>query len=229
MKIIDKHIYIIILCLMFGSFATFEIIQKSTAKVLKVINASTIQADINNNGKIDIGETFCLNDVQTLTSDLNINQNYLIKSLGLNYEDGIKFGYLSDAFADKELSGKRVKIRQTGNKNPSCQYANIIVNGEQYKEKLIIYGFGITNNKHNENFKKQLEKAKKLNLVILNHRSNKYHKLDCEYGLVARDSIIIPLSQLSSDVSPCKFCHVEKSKPSVNLHWLNLQRRNFRE
>ena len=70
-------------------------------------------------------------------------------------------------------------------------------------------GFGIVNGEiaNPDKFRKNLETARKLHLVILNHRSGKYHTLDCPYGKIAHDTVIVPKRQLPANAKPCKFCH----------------------
>ena len=71
-------------------------------------------------------------------------------------------------------------------------------------------------------YKAQLTKAQKLKLIILNHKSNKYHTLDCKYGLIAHDAIVIPEKQKPEDAKPCKFCHVKQPKHhKYNLKTVN--------
>ena len=83
-------ISVIILC--FVCFVIFETVSKSTVPVLGVLNASTIKIDFNKNGLYDIGETVCIPEVETLTSDLSTNQSELTQKLGITFEEGIKFG-----------------------------------------------------------------------------------------------------------------------------------------
>ena len=203
-----KYTNIFIIVLLLVSFCIFDTLRKLTIPVLRVIDASTVQVDLNRNGILDNGETICIPEVSVLSSNLSNNQTSLTDKLKISVEDGIKFGYLSDNFADNELTDKYVKLSYTGLKNKDCTIADIKINNNSYREKLILSGFGIVENELNEKFYKNLDKAKNLDLVILNHKSNKYHKLGCEYGLIASDVIIIPFSQLQSDSIPCKFCHL---------------------
>ena len=48
---------------------------------------------------------------------------------------------------------------------------------------------------------------RKLQLVILNHHSNKYHTLDCKFAKLAHDTVIIPQKQLPKTAKPCRYCH----------------------
>ena len=206
-------ISIILIILTFLCFSFFEALRHSVSPVLSIINPTTIQIDINRNGKADIGETFCIPKVETFTSNLSVNQSELTDKLNISKDDAIRYGYLTDIFAENMLADKKVKLKKTNIKNENCIYADIIINNESYRNKLLLSGYGFDDGIKNEHFENILNKAKSLNLVILNHKSNKYHKLDCEYGLVANDSIIIPENYLT-DAAPCKFCHVKPEKKS---------------
>lgn len=207
-----KYISILIIILLFLAFYIFDLSGKSSFKVLKIIDASKIQVDLNRNGIVDINETICIPNIKVLSSNLSNNQNDLNKTLKISNEDGIKLGYLSDNFADNELADKNVKLLFTGKKDNDCVFADIKIDNNSYRQKLLISGFGIDSRNLNDKFYKNLETARNIELVILNHKSNKYHKLNCEYGLAAHDAIIVPLKQLSSSSIPCKFCHVQKTK-----------------
>lgn len=210
-----KFLSITSIILIFIVFCLFDTFRKSTVPVLSITNASTIQVDLNKNGKVDFNETICIPDVDTFTADLNAVQTDLCKKYNLSKEDAIKIGYLSDIFADNTLSDKKVNIKNLHKTGKNCSYADIIINNSSYKNQLINSGYGIPNGRINKNFSDKLENARKLNLVILNHKSNKYHKLTCEYGLVAHDAIILP-ERFVSDAVPCKFCHIQnknKDKP----------------
>ena len=207
-----KFVYIIFIVLIFVLFGIFEITVKSKIPVLRIVNASTVVADINKNGKEDIGETICVPDVKTFTADLLTNQKYLEDKLKISKEDGIKLGYLSDLFAENMLSDKLVKLKKYGKYN-DCLSADLLINNESYREKLILSGYGIEENSDNKKVLNKLKSARNLDLVILNHKSNKYHKLNCEYGLVAHDAVIVPKKSLT-EASPCKFCFVNKKHSS---------------
>lgn len=208
----NRIISIIFIIILLFSFAVFDFYGKSDKDVLKIINAAEIQIDLNNNKIYDIGETVCIPDVKVFTADTSVNQNQLITYTGLSHSDALKFGYLTDDFADKMLASKRVKLKFTGKGNQNCRYADIIIDKASYKDILIKSGYSVTNGIKSDNFSKLLAKARKLNLVILNHKSNKYHNIDCKYGLMAQDAVIIPAKQLPEDTKPCKFCHEIKPK-----------------
>ena len=202
-----------ILCI-FATFTTFEICRKSDKAVLNIITPNTVEIDLNGNNVYDSGETICIPNVKTFTSNLTINQTNLAKNLNLTNEDAIKLGYITDNFADSILSDKRVKLKFTKAENQDCKFADIIIENQSYRNKLLNSGLGFTGNKpyNQTNYQKQLAKAKKYKLVILNHKSNKYHTLNCKYGLIAHDAIVIPAKQIPDNAKPCKFCHIIQDK-----------------
>lgn len=193
---INKIISIVLILILFCAFCVFELIRKSEKAVVKIISPTVIELE---------KEIICIPDVKTFTADLNKNQSELENKYNINHEDALKLGYLTDKFAEDFLADKKVKVKYTGKKNQNCVFGDIYVQKQSYREHLIISGFA-------NDFSKQLEKAKKLKLVILNHKSNKYHELDCKFGTVAHDIVILPKQQLPKDAKPCKFCHIEKSK-----------------
>lgn len=209
---LNKIYSIAIIVILFSSFVTFETIRKSENKVLGIINPYQIEVDLNNNGVLDNGEIICVPNLKALTSDLTQNQSELEKQLKISHTTALKLGYITDIFVENALIGKNVKLKYTDKNLPNCQYAEIFVDNNLYSEKLKNSGLGFdeSGNK-NLAFNVQLKKAEKLKLIILNHKSNKYHTLDCKYGLIAHDAIIIPEKQKPNDAKPCKFCHINKT------------------
>lgn len=209
MKKVIAALFIIIFFIIFSGFNYYRNLEKH---VLKVIEPGIIQVDLNNNNIFDEGETICASNIKSFTSNLASDKEDLAVKLGISAKDAISIGYLADEFADKTLYNKKVKLKFHKKKNNNCRYADIIVNHENYADLLGNAGFGIRNNKpvNIDKFNKNLEKAKKFNLVILNHNSNKYHKLNCKYGLAAHDAIVIFVQQLPGGAKPCKFCHLNK-------------------
>ena len=211
---IKKFLSVIFIFLIFIAFSAFEIIRKSDKAVLNIVTPTTIEIDLNGNNTYDSGETICIPNIEAFTSNLSINQKELGNKLKINNEDAVKLGYLTDIFAENILSDKRVKLKFTGDSNQDCKFADISVDNESYRDRLLNSGLGFQNGSpvDYEKYKKQLGKARKLNLVILNHKSGKYHKLNCKYGLIAHDAIVIPARQLPENSKPCKFCHITKPK-----------------
>ena len=213
----NKFVLIILIAAIFCTFTIFEIKRKSEVRVLNVLSADIIQVDLNSNKIADKGETICIEGVQAFTSDLSRNQEELAKTLQISNEDALKLGYLSDNFAQNILVGKKIKLKFSKRENQDCRFAEITVNNEAYRDKLLNSGLVFYKNRPVDisNYNKQLEKAKKLKLVILNHKSNKYHTLNCKYGKIAHDAIILPAKEIPQDAMPCKFCHITTPKKSI--------------
>lgn len=201
----------------------FEIYQKSEKKVIGIINPTQIEVDLNGNNILDDGEIICIPNLKAFTSDLSQSQPELENLLSITHSDAIKLGYLTDIFVENTLSEKSVKLKYTGETSPNCKYAEIIVENELYSKKLKNSGLGFKEKEAPiQAYKAQLKKAQKLKLIILNHKSNKYHTLDCKYGLIAHDAIVIPEKQKPEDAKPCKFCHVKQPKHhKYNLKTVN--------
>lgn len=211
MKKILKTAYLIIF---FMLFCLFELYTNSGTKVIKIITPVQIVVDLNNNDIVDDGEIVCIKNMQTFTSNLETDQNELIKMLNLSPEDALSLGYLTDELAKEELLYKKVKVKITGEKTPACNYGDIFIEDKNYGEELINSGLSIVNNKigNSEVFKQRLEQAKNLNLVILNKKSGKYHTLNCKFGLKASDYLILPLSEAEQQYEKCKYCLVRPAQ-----------------
>ena len=219
MKKIVSISFIVLLLILFTVFEYYRNLDKL---VLKVVEPAIINIDLNNNKIFDAGETVCLADINSFTSNLLSDKDELAKSMNLSKKEALSVGYFADEFAQKTLENKRVKLKFTDKQDQNCRYANIFINNENYADLLTNAGFAIKDGKplNPEKFNKILNKAKKSKFVILNHSSNKYHKLDCKYGLIAHDAIIIFAKQLPKDAKPCKYCHIKKKrvKSDKNIH-----------
>ena len=210
-----KYITILLLLLLLGAFITFSLFTTKTKEVLDIITPTKIGIDINKNKNIDSDEIFCINNIEAFSLEPTIEfiNNYK-NSLHLSENDLISLGYLSQEFAQKTLLNKNVSIKLTPKVTSECQFANIKINNIDYSKLLLENGYGIQNSKiyNIEKFKQNLNIARDLHLVILNHHSNKYHELWCPYGKLAHDKILIPLKQLPKNAKPCKFCHKQNIK-----------------
>ncbi len=179
-----KKLSFVLIILLFLLFVGFEVYRKSERAVLKVVEPAIIQVDFNNNKIADNDERICIPDAEAFSAK------------DLSAKDVISLNYLAMDFAEKTLDQKKIKLKFTDKKSADCRFANVFVNGQNYAELV-----------KKQNFNSRLKEAQKLNLVLLNHNSNKYHTLDCKYGQVARDTAVIRNSQLPQDAIPCKFCH----------------------
>lgn len=186
---------------------------KNNLQVLSVITPVMFNVDLNGNNTFDKGETVCVSGVKSFTSNLQYYPEHLADKMKLSYENAVAAGYLADEFAGSVLVANHVKLKFTGEVKPECRFAKVYVGGEDYGNMLFEYGFGITDDdKVSDEYSNVLEKAKKLKLVILNHKSSKYHTLNCKYGRVAHDVVVLKEGELPKSASPCKFCHLPKQE-----------------
>ena len=209
-----KHFTTLFLLSLLVAFLTFLNISSKTRTVRSVISPTKIIIDTNSKNTHS-NETYCIDGIDAFS--LEYSEDFINKytqKYNLTQNEFISLGYLAQDYAQKTLLNQKVRIKLGTNVSKECKYASISLNGIDYKKALENSGFGIVNDniKNLDKFKHNLELARKLNLVILNHHSNKYHTLDCPYGNIAHDKVILPKSQLPEDTIPCKFCHTDKPK-----------------
>lgn len=189
--------------LIFGMFLTFlfyELPKSSGFQVLKINSPTEIFVDINKNGVADKNELISLK-VQSFSTKPSEAQSELAKKLKISDEDAMGLGFLADNFAKETLAEKQVNLKNNN--------SEVFVGNKNYKNMLLSSGFAVESDCIVPlSFKRNLEKVHKLNLIIFNNKSHKYHKLGCKYGLLAHNSQILPASQLPKDAKACKFCHL---------------------
>lgn len=211
----NKILTIIFLILLFAVFTTFVYSYKSKYEVIDVLSANMLVLDLNRNGIADNNETVCIHGIESFQSEPD--EKFLNKyspKLNLSKNDMINLWYLGREYGQKILLNKNVSYKFYPSNTSKCTSASIQIDGTDYANLLSNSGFVIKDGKvfNPERFKQNLEISKKLNLVVLNHHSNKYHTLDCEYGNMAHDKVIIPFKQLPKGMKPCHFCHNIKDK-----------------
>lgn len=204
-----KKFAIVFIILMLAAFSAFKIYRSAEKIVLKVVRADILQIDFNNNKLIDNNETVCIANLETFSANLQYPQEQLKNKLKLKQEEALSLGFLTDKYAEDFIVNHKVRVKFTGEQTPDCRYADVYLYKENYAERIYKSGFGVYKGNVTDKFNKNLEAARKVKLVILNHHSNKYHKPDCKYGLIAHDAILIQPKDLPKDAKPCKFCHVE--------------------
>lgn len=209
-----KFLRIIYITILFAFFAGFEIYKNSGTRVIEVFSPTQFAVDLNSNGVYDEGEKICIQGVETFTSDLKVNQNELMNKFKLSQPDAINAGYMADEFAKDTLLGKRVKINFKQERSTDCRYAEIFAGDLNYTEALLKSGNAIIDGKLTEPelFNNNLQEAKKLNLVILNRKSGKFHKLNCKYGVKTSDFLILPMKEAELQFEKCKYCIVNPEK-----------------
>jgi len=205
----------IILIILFSTFSLFIINSENSNSIMEIYTPTKFGIDFNKNNSVDNNEIFCIEGIESFSMEPSeeFYESFAIKN-GLNHKQLISLGYLAQDFAQNTLKNKRVQVKKSDKISSECRYGEIYTNGMKYSEMLKHSGFGIINGEIGEpkNFEKNLFSANKLNLVILNHKSNKYHKLDCPYGKIAHDTVYIPKKHLPKQAKQCKYCHLEKNK-----------------
>ena len=195
MKKILSSIFIILL---FVLFCITDFKRKDEVKVIKVISPDMFIADINGNGAEDIDETICVNGVTSYKFDINDIEN-------------IGFWYMANQYALSTLQDRSVKLDFTEEKNDKCRLAKVRVNNQDYGELLTKHNFNL-NDIDYDKLETQKSAIEKLNLVIYNHKSHKIHKLDCPYGKMSHDAVILPMRQVPKEGEKCKFCFETASR-----------------
>lgn len=203
-------------------FSIFNIIRGKAFNVVKIYTPTSIAVDFNHNGIAENNENVCIADIEAFSLDISDEfYNKYAKSLNLTRKDMMALGYLATDYSQKALENKRVKVKYTKKFNSDCKFAKIIVDNADYSKLLLNSGFGIKDNKIGNivKYKKNLDIAKKLNLVIFNHHSHKYHTLECEFGKQAHDYVILPKRQLPPEAKPCQYCHLNfNTKNKIKKH-----------
>lgn len=201
---------IIILIIFLSFFGIFVSSYRNKYEVLDLISAGKILVDLNKNGIIDNGETICIEGIETFEQE----DKQLATLYNLSNIDMINLWYLSKEYAQKLILNKKIKLEISNKENTKCKFAKIKIDETNYSELLYNKGFAFKNYKteYPEKVNNNIKESRKLDLVILNHRSNKYHKLDCKYGNMAHDKIIIPRKQLPKGMKPCHYCHNKLNK-----------------
>lgn len=205
-----KLLRIACIIIIFAVFACFEYYKNTGTRVIEVFSPTQFAVDLNSNGVYDEGETVCIPNIKTFTSDLKANQNDLMKEFNLSQADAINAGYMADEFAKELLLGRKVKLNFKPERTTDCLYANIYTDEADYTEELLHSGHAVVDGKLTEPelFRKNLEEAQKLNLVILNRKSRKFHKLTCRYGIKTGDFLILPMAEAELQFEKCKYCIV---------------------
>lgn len=213
-----QHIAAIFLITVMLIFAIYISLSGRYYLVSEIISPTKIEI-LAPNKKAE-SETICIENIEafSLEPDEKFYDKYS-KKYDLTASDIISLGFLAQDYTEKLLQNKKVVIKYSPKITSECKYAQIKISGMDYAKLLANSGFGISKGKisNSEKFKHNLNNARKLNLVILNHHSGKYHTLDCPYGNAAHDKAFIPLRQLPKDAKPCKFCHHEQNIKKFSL------------
>ena len=180
-------------------------------KVIKVIDGDTVYIDFNDNGIPEQNEKVRINGVDTFETKLNDSLEWQMKLYGLSQDEALGLGYYGKEFAKKELLNKSVKAEYTAeekfdknNRHLMSIYYNCNKNGKckNYEEEVLKAGLATIYTKSNlavqlkpfvnlDKIKAYAKKSHKLNLVLLNNKTGKFHEVDCEYAQYMRGAELV--------------------------------------
>ncbi len=204
-----RYIVSIFIICVFIVFVIFMAKVKETSPVLNIISPSVLQIDMNNNGKIDFNETVCLDNVETPSLDITSKPPKFMK--GKSYKEVVNLAYLASQYANNNIFLKNVSYKIKNKIDFDCIHADVYINEANYGEMLANNGFATYNGYINKDaLNKNLKE--RLDLVLYNLNSNKYHELDCEFGKQTSKYTILPRTQLNKSAEPCNYCHVKPLK-----------------
>lgn len=210
-----KAFSIALLILTFFAFVLYQTQKGSEFLVLKIVSPTQIVVDLNGNGIQDNNETVSLDNIESFSTKPSAAQENLALRLKITPENSIGLGFLAQNFAQETLLNKKVKLKN-----------NIIyIDNKDYEKLLVNKGLALFKGEPpSNNISKNIDKAQKLHLVILNNKNHKYHKLACKYGIIAHNAQIMPAAQLPKDAKQCKFCFQE-----INEHKYNIKSQRYKK
>lgn len=215
-----KKAAIILLFGMFLAFLGYEAFRESEYVVLDVISPSEIVVDLNKNGEKDTDELVVLKGFESFLLENGDENNNLAKKMKMSIDDSVAMGVLAQDFAKTSLLERDVKL--VLNKRPknewrlpwlrisSVDVSDITFENKSYSKQIVEEGYAVRKDGFiSDNFKKNLSNVQKMQFVVFNEKSGKYHKLSCKYAKLAHNTDIIPVLHLPKGSKPCKFCMVK--------------------
>ena len=199
-KIIGLIIFFVIVCA--SNFIDYG------NKVFEVKNPSEIFIDLNNNLVFDEKEPFVFDNIHYINKNTNLESYPILKQLTDNEKFFLE--YMAIEKANNLLKNKYVKLKDN----------DIFIKNKSYTSELLKskYVFDDTEKSQQE----LLDNIKSINLddyVILNTKTKKYHKFNCESGRKSNKYKIVKLSEAKETASPCKSCHLtpiyQNEKPQI--------------
>lgn len=180
--------------------------ENGTYKVIKVIDGDTLFLDFNNDGRYQQEEKVRINGIDTFEVKPSVFLDWQMKEFSLTQSEALGMGYFGKEFAKKNLLNKYVKAQYSGN-TKLCDMGRQLMsiyydNGRNYEQEVLKAGLAIVYKKSNlapelykyenlDKVKANVQKTHWLNLVLLNKKNNTYHKVNCQYGLMASNVELI--------------------------------------
>lgn len=216
-----KKFFIVIFILIL--FLSVSCTKEDKYKVIKIVDGDTVYLDFNKNGVADKDEKVRINGIDTFETKINRGLYWQTKNYDMSMQEALGLGYYAKEFAKKELENKYVtavynadlKYDKNNRRLMSVYYD--CENGvcKSYAKEVLKAGLSTVYSKSNiaeelkqyENLEKVKDYAKKsheLELVLLNKKSNKYHKVDCENAQRLSDGELV--NKPNSGASPAGCC-----------------------
>jgi len=196
-------------------------------KVIKVIDGDTVYIDFNKNGIAEKDEKVRINGIDTFETRVYNNLARQIKRYNLTTKEALGLGYYGKEFAKKKLLNKYViaeysagvKTDSKDRKLMSVYYNCIFGYCKSYDKEILKSGYAVVfpySNKASElklyenpkKLKENVIKTHKLELVLLNKNTKKYHKLDCETNLELTNSELIQRPK-HGNYKPAQCCYIK--------------------
>ncbi len=194
-------------------------------KVLKVIDGDTVYVDLNRNNKAEKEEKIRIKSIDTFETKYSYQLSKQSKVFGITQKQALGLGYLGKEFAKKKLLNKRVKVQIDGKGDFNRKLAHIYINGQNYEKLILKEGLASVYKRADDaekylqyentnKIKQNAQKAKDLDLVILNLKNNKYHKPYCKYARnISRFELVEKKHLLQADAKQAGCC---KKKNFIN-------------
>lgn len=209
----NKIIFICSAIFLFLVFSVFQYQKSKSFEVLSIKSPFEIVVDLNKNGVEDDNETISiLSGYEYLARDKVIEDD-LASKYKVPTVDLIALAYLTEKFVKDELKDKYVTLKSY-NDGYVIYQGTINFNEKFLDSGLLFKDFKPVNEKQ---FLLKLDYITNSNLVLYNAKSNKYHKLDCKYGLMAHNYVFTTRSQLPKGAKHCKFCLEKNNVKTVSF------------
>ena len=211
-------------------------------KVIKVIDGDTVYVDFNDNGIAEQDEKVRVNGIDTFETKLNDGLNWQMQLYNLTQDEALGLGYYGKEFAKKELLNKPVRAEYTAeekfdknNRHLMSLYYDCNRQGKckSYEKEVLKAGLATIYTKSNladelkqyqnlDKIKAHAKKSHKLDLVVLNKKNDKYHKLDCKYGWMSSQQELIDKPLIKYSTASC--CYTESQNQAKNISFIQQQK-----
>lgn len=208
--------------------------EQTMYQVIKVIDGDTVYVDFNKNGIAEQDEKVRLNGIDTFETRIRDGLKWQMNEYNLTENEALGLGYYGKEFAKKELLNKYVIAEYTADRKFDKNDRKLMSlyydckNGycKNYEEEVLKAGLAVVYRKSNiadklkpleqiDKIKVYARKTHRLNLVILNKKTGKYHLPTCEVARILSDYELINKSKFG--VKPALCCHSKKYKKHIDI------------